>query len=196
MTWTIKRIIFILQNHIKPKTQSYISLVRYVYTCSFTAAVIWKSHLIKHIQLLDHVQRWVTKINYSSHYKSRLIKPHLLPIKYVLDINEIIFFIKSLKSPYDGFPINNFIASATGSAHLASGRSNLKQIRSPDNVNRNFYFNCLPRNGLPTINSQVALSQSYAIIYENTLHYISCPIIIFPCSRCSKTHITSSTLTF
>ena len=36
--------------------------------------------------------------DYSSDYKSRLIKLHLLLLMYVLDVNVIIFFIESLRA--------------------------------------------------------------------------------------------------
>ena len=64
-------------------------------------SVLWKSHLIKHIQLIKRIQRRATKYvlnDYVGDYKSRLIKLQILPLMYILDLNDIIFFVRSLKS--------------------------------------------------------------------------------------------------
>ena len=63
---------------------------------------------------------------YSSDYKSHLIKLHLLPLMYVLDINDIMFYIKNL---HTGFSIDNYVKFVTGSNRLASGHK-LIQTRS------------------------------------------------------------------
>jgi len=75
---------------------------------------------------------------------------------YVLNINDIMFFINS---PHDGFSINNLIKFATWPTHLASGNKFL-WTRSSNNTNKNFYFNQLPCiwNALPVIDHQEAPS--------------------------------------
>ena len=78
---------FSLQNYVQAKSQLYTSLVRSQF---FYCSVIWKPHLIKHIQQLERVQRRATKYilhDYSTDYKSRLIKLHMLPLMYILDVN-------------------------------------------------------------------------------------------------------------
>ena len=64
-------------------------------------SVLWKPHLIKHIQLIERIQRRATKYvlnDYVSDYKSRLIKLQILPLMYILDLNDVIFFVRSLKT--------------------------------------------------------------------------------------------------
>ena len=75
-------------------------------------SVLWKPHLIKHIQLIERIQRRATKYvlnDYVGDYKSCLIKLQILPLMYILDLNDVIFFVRSLKSPHEGFNIENFI---------------------------------------------------------------------------------------
>ena len=86
------------QNYTRSKKQLYISLVRsQLLYCS----ILWKPHFIKHIQQFERVQRRATKYilnDFISDYKSRLIQTQLLPLTYILDLNDIIFFIKSLQN--------------------------------------------------------------------------------------------------
>ena len=72
-------------------------------------SVLWKSHLIKHIQLIERIQRQATKYlnDYVSGYKSCRTKLQILPLMYILGLNEVIFFIRSLKTPHKGFNIKN-----------------------------------------------------------------------------------------
>ena len=54
------------------------------------------------------IQRQTTKFilrDYDSDYKTRLLKLDLLPLMYMLDFYDIIFFIKALKQPSDHFNI-------------------------------------------------------------------------------------------
>jgi len=53
---------------------------------------------------------------------------------YILDINDIMIFIKSPESSGTGFSINNYVKFATG---LALGNK-LIQTRSPDNSSKFF----------------------------------------------------------
>ena len=79
----------------------YISLVRAkLLYCS----PLWKPYLLKDIELLERIQRRATKFilsDYSSDYRTRLIKIGILPLMYVYEIADILFFIKSLKQPSD-----------------------------------------------------------------------------------------------
>ena len=150
--WGLLRRTFSPQNHTKSKKQLYISLVRsQLLYCS----ILWKPHFIKHIQQLERVQRRATKYilnDFTSDYKSRLIQTQLLPLTYILDLNDVMFFIKSLRNHHDGFIINNYIKFVTGNTRSASSNK-LHQTRSTNNINNNFYFNRLPRiwNALPIL---------------------------------------------
>jgi len=88
-------------------------------------SVIWRPCPIKHVQLIEHMQRHATKyilIDYISDYKSRLIKLQILPLVYVhpIELNDIIFFIRNLKHPHEGFNINNYISFASGDTHASA----------------------------------------------------------------------------
>ena len=74
-----------------------------------------------------------------------------LPIA-ILDLNDVVFFIKSLKNYHNGFNINNLIKFATRNTHSALSNK-VQQIRSANITSKNFYFNHLPRiwNILPII---------------------------------------------
>ena len=71
---------------------------------------IWRPSLIKHINILERIQRRATKFilnDFHSTYKSRLVTLKMLPLMYIYEINDILFFIKSYKSPTSHFNINN-----------------------------------------------------------------------------------------
>ena len=57
---------------------------------------------------MERIQRRSTKYilnNYTSDYKTRLLKLKLLPLMYLLDLSDVLFFIKSIKLPSDNFNI-------------------------------------------------------------------------------------------
>ena len=60
---------------------------------------------MKDILLLERVQRRATKFilnNYTMDYKTRLTNLKLLPLMYVLELQDVIFLIKSLNIPQIG----------------------------------------------------------------------------------------------
>ena len=77
---------------------------------------------------------------------------------YTFDLSDIMFFIKSYKSPHPGFNITNYITFVTGNTQLATHRK-LNQTRSSDNITKNFYVNRLPRvwNHLPVIDLDISV---------------------------------------
>ena len=69
---------------------------------------IWHSYLQKDIQNIERIQRRATKFilnDYDSNYKTRLVTLKLLPLMYLLELQDIIFTVKSLKYPTKGFNI-------------------------------------------------------------------------------------------
>jgi len=81
---------------------------------------IWHPYLLKDIQNIERIQRCATKFiltDYDSNYKTRLLTLKLLPLMYLFELQNIIFTVKSLKSPTKGFNIS-FISH---SAHLTHG---------------------------------------------------------------------------
>ena len=84
----------------------YLSLVRLQLTyCS----QIWQPFLRKDILFIEKIQRRATKYilnDYNSSYKTRLIQLKLLPLMYLFDFNDLIFFVKSYKFPSYNFDIS------------------------------------------------------------------------------------------
>ena len=112
------------------KAKLYVSLVRSQLTyCS----LIWRPYLMKDINKLEHLQQRATKFilnDFISDYKTRLLKLNLLPLMYIFELSDIMFFIKSIKFPTDSFNIFNFISFSS------SPRSRgLKLLHSPANTN-------------------------------------------------------------
>ena len=86
-------------NSVCAKKMLYIFLVRSKLTyCS----QLWRPQYIQDIVLLENIQRRATKYilnDYASSYRLRLIHLSLLPLMYIYELNDIMFFIKSLKRP-------------------------------------------------------------------------------------------------
>ena len=118
------------------KRTLYIALVRFqLLHCS----PLWHPYLIQDISALERTQHRATKYilnDYVSDYKTRLIKPNLLPLMYIYDQCDILSFIK-------------FCHHSTRS----SSSNKLEHVFTSSNQQRNFYFNRLPRtfNSLPVI---------------------------------------------
>ena len=55
-----------------------------------------------------------------SDYKTRLLKLDLLPLMYILDFYDILFFVKALKQPSDHFNIHHHISFSTSNTRSAS----------------------------------------------------------------------------
>ena len=120
---------------------------------------LWKPYLLKDIELLERIRRKATKFilsDYSLDYRTRLIKISILPLMYVYEIADILFFIKSLKQPSDKFNILDHVSFTTVTTRSAGIK--LYPKTASTNYIMNTYFYRLPRlwNSLPIID----LSQS------------------------------------
>ena len=147
----------------------YISLVR---SKLLYCSPLWRPHLLSDIKALENVQRRATRFilhNTHSNYRDRLVDLQLLPLMMVLEINDIIFFIKSLKEPADHFDISTFVSFSSSQTRLAS---HFKLRHAPTSTNstaRNFYFNRLPRlwNSLPLLDINQSISIIKTKLYQH-----------------------------
>ena len=65
---------------------------------------------MKDILTIERVQRRATKYilnDYTSSYKTHLLKLNLLPLMYMFELQDPLFAIKSIKSPTNQFNIIN-----------------------------------------------------------------------------------------
>ena len=102
---------------------------------------------------------------------------------YALDINDIMFFVTSLKFLTSSFNIKDYVHNTIGSTHQANSNK-LQNIRKSDNYSHNFYFYRLPHlwNALPTINHELLcqLNTNFKSIFIITLNRILYSIIHVP----------------
>ena len=124
-------------NCMEAKKNLYISLVRsQLIYCS----QMWRPQLIKDITSLERIQRRATKYilnDYTSTYKSRLEQLNLLPLMYIYEINDLMFLIKSLKSPSDNFEIRDHITFTSNSTRSGTHHK-LTHPRTTSAVQRHF----------------------------------------------------------
>jgi len=112
---------FILPS-VTARKRLYLTLVRskLLYCCPF-----WRPHLIINIINLKRIQQQAKKFilnDYSLDYKSRLLSLQILPLMQFLELNDILFLVRFLKSPTSAFNIYNYI-SFNSSATCSSGSS-------------------------------------------------------------------------
>ena len=146
-------------NSTSAKKLLYTSLVRSQLTYG---SQIWHPHLLKDIIILERVQRRSTCFilnDYKSNYKSRLLKLNLLPLMYMLDYYDIMFFVTSLKNPSTHFNIQDYVKFSSFNTR-SSTTNKLCYTFSPNNTSRHFYFTRLPRtwNSLPVINLNLSIA--------------------------------------
>ena len=159
---------------------------------------IWRPQFLKDIQSFENIQRRATKFitnDYSSSYKSRLVSLHMLPFMMQLELNDILFFVASIKNPTKSFDISEYVTFCSGSTR-SSVSFKLVHSFSRNNKIKHFYFHRLPRlwNSLPTID----INQSVRLIKRKLQsflwnHFIDhfdpnnpCSFhFICPCAKCS-----------
>ena len=154
--------------------------------------------MIKDITLLERIQRRATKYilnDYTSDYKTRLISLDILPLMAELEIGDLTFFLRNLKTPGDHFDVTRHLHFSNKSTRSATHKK-LTQVRSETTHARNTFFNRLPRlwNSLPPLDPEASLEcnkKRLKIIFKDnfiknfdpsitcTHHYIC------PCHRCS-----------
>jgi len=105
----------------------------------------------------------------------------LLPLMYLLDFYDIVFFIKALKQPSVHFNIFHYLSFSTTNTRSTS-TNKLVHVCSNNNYTRNFYFSRLPKLW-PFINLDHLISTIKTTIYlqdhfKNNLHPTSPALII------------------
>ena len=178
------------------KCSLYISLVR---SRLLYLSPVWHPYLLMDIKCLELVKRRSTKFITSNpllDYKTRLINLDLLPLMMEFEIADILFLVKSLKSPSDNFNINEHLQFCSHPTR-ACYNFKLKQPLCKSDFEQSFYFNRIPRlwNSLPPLDINLPISviklklRQYFrdhfisnFISDNicTYHYLC------PCSKCSK----------
>ena len=158
---------------------------------------LWKPYLLSDIELIKKVQKRATKYilcDYTSDYKSRLMRLNLLPLMYIYNLNDIMFFINSLKSPSDKFNILDYIEFTSCTTRSAGLK--LKHKSAPTNNVMNYFYR-IPRlwNSIPVI--IINLSHPPTIIKSKYFwnHFIDnfdsnnfCTFYyLCPCYKCIKT---------
>ena len=85
-----------------------------------------------------------------------LIQLKLVPLMCIFELADIIFFIKSPKTPTSNFNISDYVSFCHGTTRSSSGFK-LIHHHSPTNK-ASFYFNRLPRlwNSLPIIDHSLS----------------------------------------
>ena len=152
---------------------------------------------MKDILTIEQVQRHATKYilnDFTSCYKTRLLKLNLLPLMYMFELKDLLFTIKSIKSPTSQFNINNYIKFSSISTRLGASNK-LIPPRHINNTSRHSYFHCIPYlwNSMPTFDLNISFyrlktklkqylcehfKSNFNISNNCTLHH-SCP-----CSKC------------
>ena len=120
--------------------------------------------------MLPSQQRRATKYinDYNPDYRTRLISLNLLPISMLLELNDLRFFVKSLKnkSPNNSYNISEYVSFKFSHNHTRSGTfSKLVQPCIKNNREKQFYFNRLPylfwKSFLKKFNPDVSCSYYY-----------------------------------
>ena len=158
---------------------------------------MWRPYYIKDILLLERIQRRVTKYilknDYKSSYKSRLLHLNLLPLMYMFELNDLIFFIKSYKSASSHFNINDYINFRTSITKSSTSHEMIHQCSS-STLSHHFYFCRLPRlwNSLPPID--LTLPTTKIVIFVK--HFYGVILLIILIVITFVLFITSALLSF
>lgn len=180
------------------RKQLYLALVRSHFSyCS----QLWRPLLFKDIDNVERVQRRATRFivgGNSLSYRDRLINLNLLPLSLWLELQDVLFLVKSLQAPADNFDITQYISFATNRTRAATNM-NLSIPYNRTSTSRHFYFSrvCRLWNAMP----QVDLDASFVSIKTKLkkfftdyfIHHFNqdrfCTYhVCCPCSACHSSH--------
>ena len=122
---------------------------------------------------------------------------------YILDLSDILFFIKSIKQPSDNFNILHHVSFSKSNTR-SSSHNKLNHTYSHNNKIRNSYFVRLPRlwNSLPPINLNQPFNSIKTYIYNYLWNHFEANFNQFdPCSfhylcTCSNCYIKNHPTNF
>ena len=135
--------------------------------------------------------------DFTSDYKVRLTKLHLLPLMYIFELSDMLFFVNSLKNPTSSFNINFYVSISQSITRSRSAK--LNHNISFTNKECHFYFNriCLLWNSLPIIDTSLLVET----IKRRIKHYLWNHFTVdfssanphklhnlFPCGSCINDH--------
>ena len=129
-------------------------------------------------------------------YRDRLIRLELLPLMMEYEIADIMFLIKSLKSPSSHFNIADFISFNISNTQ-SSSYLKLRHSVSKTNIQGHFYFHRIPRlwNSLPLLDTSLSIPSIRARLRKHFWnHFVTnfdpnnlCSYhYLCPCLNCSK----------
>ena len=173
------------------KKQLYLTLVRSKLTiCS----QLWRPLQIKHITLLENVQKRATKLitnDYVSNYRIRLLGLKLLLLMHWYELQDLLYPVKCLQNPPDNINLFHHISSVTSNTRRHQIMLQYQPTRT--SFARHFYFNKIVKlwNAVQPIDISLPLSsikhQLWNILWKNfegnfnsanvcTYHFVcSCP---------------------
>ena len=187
---------------LKTKLLLYNALVK---TSLSYGSVIWSYGSKKYLKAVEAVQRRATKYithDYTSDYKTRLIKCNLLPLSFSKEVNDICFLYKCIHLFYniDIRHILSFYDATTSRTRLGQRPFTIKPLtykvkKSKDSFNRRIVgtWNALPAyitNTIPSNNSILPFKNKVRLYYRAKLEndfnsYVLCTWRTFcPCGRC------------
>ena len=168
-----------------------------VFSQLLNCSPLWCPQFLVDIKSLETIQRRATKFitnNPSMDYRDRLISLEMLPLMMEYEIADIMFLIKSLKSPSDHFNIADFI-SFNNSNTRSSSYLKLRHSVSKSNIHSHFYFHRIPRlwNSLPLIDTSLSMPSIRARLRRHIwTHFIA----NFDCQNLCSYHYLCPCLPF
>ena len=157
---------------------------------------IWRPHLVKFIIKLEKIQQRTTKHilnDLALDCKSRLISLQLFPLMMTYEINDLVFFLKCLKSHTKSFNTTDLMTFSSTSIRSFSS-TKLKHTCTNKNTFHHLFFNWLPRlwNLLPPLDCSLPLpvlsAHMKSFFWSHFLQYFdpSNPCTFHMVCSCSK----------